>query len=177
MNKTTIFAVAALILVSIAAATAFAVPLGNKLILRNPANNTALIDALKAGNYQAYLRALDDIYQKYRAGITQEKFNELAKQQQEKSQKIASLQDTRTKIDNALETGNFTAWKEAIGSLTGNPNGINTITEENFPKFAEMYQAKKEGNNAEAKRLAEELGIKYWPTPAAKCNFRINHGR
>jgi len=59
----------------------------------------------------------------------------------------------------------YAAWKDAIGSLTGNPNGIGTITEENFPKFAEMYKAKNEGNNAEAKKLADELGIKYWPKP------------
>lgn len=176
MNKTTIFAIAALLLVSIGAATVFAAPLGSKLFARNAVNNTALTDALKSGDYPAYLTALDDMYQKYRAGITEEKFNEIAKREQERSQKLATLGDTRTKINNALENADFDAWKEAIGSITGNPNGIDTITEENFPKFAEMYKAKKEGNNAEAKRLADELGIKYWPSPV-KSHFRNCSGR
>ncbi len=176
MNKTTILAIAALLLISIGTATAFAAPLGIKQHMRNSENNTALTDALKSGDYQAYLRALDDIYQKYRAGITEEKFNEIAKLEQERSQNLASLQNTRTKIENALETGDYNAWKEAIGSLTGNPNGIDKITEDNFPKFAEMYKAKKEGNNAEAKRLADELGIKYWPGPV-KSHFRGCSGR
>lgn len=60
-------------------------------------------------------------------------------------------------MQNALESGNYNAWKEL---MNGRGRITEKITAENFARFAEAYKLAKEGKYEEANKIRQELGLR-----------------
>ncbi len=78
--------------------------------------------------------------------------------------------ETQSQIDAAITSGNYDVWKALMEQ---NPRGAQLttiITEDKFPKYAELYQAEKN-----VKTLSEELGLTGMKMGGG--NFRGGFGR
>ena len=74
-----------------------------------------------------------------------------------KKQKFSpEKQEQRQEVKLAIENNDYEAWQKTKGTCPF----AEKITEENFDKFAEMHNLKKDNKFDEAKIIAEELGIK-----------------
>lgn len=187
MKKEPLFAfgIAALILVLLAASGAFAMPFGNfgkrgmfgnnstmsffgnndTMQLRGFeigifGNNTAIKEAIKNDDYEAYMTALEESWKAYKARITEEKFNELVKHQKQMEETRAAMQEKMGKIQQALENKDYSAWKEAIGDSPHEAKLAEVITEENFNTYVEMQKAMQTHDFEKANQLAQELGLR-----------------
>lgn len=58
-------------------------------------------------------------------------------------------------VHDALEAGDYNAWKEAV---KGRQN-VENFTEDQFNKLREMYQLRQDGKFDEANKIREELGL------------------
>jgi len=186
MKKETMFGfgIAALLLVLLAAAGAFAMPFGNSgkrdMFGNNSTmpvfgnntkmpfggfeigvfgNNDAIKEALKNGDYEAYLTALEESWKAYKAQITEERFNTMVEQSKKRSDEETAMQEAREKIQQVLDNGNYAAWKEAVADSPHEAKLAEKITEENFPTFVEMQKAMQSGDFEKANELAEKLGL------------------
>ncbi|NQU99131.1 MAG: hypothetical protein HQ538_00170, partial [Parcubacteria group bacterium] len=59
----------------------------------------------------------------------------------------------------AIESGDYNAFTEAIKDSPMQDKFGDKITEENFSKFVEMHNLKQDGKYDEAKVIADELGF------------------
>ncbi len=59
-------------------------------------------------------------------------------------------------IDDAIDSGNYSAWFEAI---TSRPKVTDYINEDNFDRYVEMRKLMEEGNVDEANAIRDELGL------------------
>jgi nucleotide-binding universal stress UspA family protein len=157
MRKAPIVGMAAMLLVGLVAAGAFAMPFGGNGWGRF--GNEAVREALEGGDYDAYLSAIDEGWRTYRAGMTEGKFNEMFEHHQEMSEKRAQMQKKRAAVEAAIEAGDYEAWVSAIEGSPGAERLAEVITEDNFGTFAEIHQARQDKDWEKAKELAEELGI------------------
>lgn len=113
-------------------------------------------EALKAGDYQAYLKAFES-----RTPMTEEEFNTQVEMFQNKTEQrteltaeqMAAMQEEREKIEAAMDEG-YDTWKEAVADTPFGEKLTEVITEENFDKFVEMQNSMEH-----AKELQAELGL------------------
>lgn len=68
----------------------------------------------------------------------------------------AEMQIRREQMEQAFQNNDYEAWKNLVVSR---PKMTDSITEENFSKFAEMHNLMEEGKFEEAKAIRDELGI------------------
>ncbi|MFH1432900.1 MAG: hypothetical protein ABIG84_06820 [archaeon] len=152
MKKSLILGMAALLVFGLIAVDAFA--FGGHF-----RGNAAAAEALEANDYQAYLTALDESYQAYRAGVTEEKFNTMAGRHQQMSEKRALMEENRAAVQAAIESGDYEAWLLAIEGNPGAEKLKEVITQDNFATFVELHQAIEDKDFKTAKAISEELGI------------------
>ena len=135
--KNKMLAVLALVVVSTAAvAGAYALGPG----FANEDTRKALSDR----DYEAFIAALPDT----RDVFTKERFEAMAEQ-------FALMES----VKQAIEAGDYQGWLQAQTELEKSRSITAVITEENFPTFAAMHQAMKDGDFETARELAEELGL------------------
>jgi len=121
--------------------------------------NTAVTDALAKGDYQAYMTAIEQQWQTYKATLTQDKFNQMVSSYQSMSQKREQMQATQTAIKQAIKDGSYTEWQTAMSGLTKQPQWVSQINAGNFATYVQMVQARQSGNITETQTLATQLGI------------------
>jgi len=73
-------------------------------------------------------------------------------------EKKAEWQEKMAPMKEAIEAGDYEAWKSAVEDL-GWDSKLDKINEDNFDIFVAMHQAKQEGDFETAKQLREELGF------------------
>ncbi len=100
--------------------------------------NEEMQQALEAGNYEAFVEALPK-------QVSEQQF-----------QRMAERHQNRIAVQQALENQDYEAWVQAIESRT---KIRDMVTEDNFQQFAEMRQAKAQGDLETVQDLAEELGL------------------
>ncbi|MCK5698594.1 MAG: hypothetical protein KAH93_02015 [Candidatus Aenigmarchaeota archaeon] len=155
MKKTAIIGVAALLLLGLIAADAFA--FGGHL-----RGDSAAGDALEAGDYDAYLAALDEGFQTRKGQqMTEEKFGEMAGRYQEMAEKRAVIEERREQLHAAMDEG-YESWRVLVDSMDPQPRFADGITEENFEQFVELRDTMEH-----AQELRDELGF----------GERMGHGR
>ncbi|MFZ2455725.1 MAG: hypothetical protein WAX07_04555 [Candidatus Altiarchaeia archaeon] len=66
----------------------------------------------------------------------------------------AKMNEERALVEAALSSGDYDAWKTAVGKTPRGTQLTSLVTEENFAKYAEM-----EGYMVKARALATELGL------------------
>ena len=73
--------------------------------------------------------------------------------------KMRVMHQDKEKMKEAIKSGDYSAFEEAIKDSPMQDKLGGKITEENFDKFVEMHNLKKEGKYDEAQAIAEELGF------------------
>jgi len=126
-------------------------------------NDTAITDALKNNDYGAYMSALDAQWLAYRSSITQDVFNKMAVDYNNRTSQAQQFQIVNTQIVQAIKDDNYTEWKQAISTLPKAPSFTNKINETNFETYVQLYNAQQSKNWTEVKTLSDELGIKGAP--------------
>lgn len=177
MKKAPLFSISALLLVGLVAAGAFAMPFGGFGKRGMFGSNDAIKEALEAGDYEAYMSALEENWKAYKAELTEERFNEIVERHnqmaenraamqetrehryQEMAEKRVAMQETNEKIQQALENGDYNAWKEAVSTSGRSSRIAEKITEENFDTYVKLHEARQNKDWETAKELAEELGL------------------
>lgn len=139
----------------------------------------AVRSAIESGDYNAFLKARENVSCPMHKDISEEEFLKMQKMHTLKKEgkfeeaealrkelglperdgrggmgKMKSSQE-RQAIYNAMESGDFNAWKEAMGDRPM----AQTMTEENFQKLRQAHEMKKNGNHEGARALMEELGM------------------
>ena len=72
----------------------------------------------------------------------------------------ADIDAHRAKIEQAIQTRDYAPWKAEHDAWMPNDTRLSgKVTAENFDKFAQMYEARKNGDMATAQKLRAELGI------------------
>lgn len=138
MEKKTGLVVIALLIISMAAAGAYAMGFGGK----GPgmfAGNDAATAAIKAGDYNAYTAAVESAT---KAKVpTQEQFNGIV----EKYKQEAPMIEARQTAEQAIQNNDYTAWSGAMNSIIDFQKA--QITQQNFDKIVQMHQ-KTQSNNS-----------------------------
>lgn len=81
-------------------------------------------------------------------GLMQEDINE------EHFNTLVERNEKRKAVRDALDSCDYDGWLEAVLNMERQPPFVDKITEENFPTFCELHQAKKQ-----VRKLSEELGF------------------
>ncbi len=81
-------------------------------------------------------------------------------------EKRAERVQERVAIRAAVESGDYNAWKKAMGDR---PNA-NEVTESEFPKLQEAHRLSLEGKYQEARQLREEIGMKVFGNGQGRHN-------
>ena len=107
--------------------------------------NTDIFQALKDGDYEAFMDAMDE--------DTFNEFRNMEKHFHKPKHRIPK------EILEALDSGDYYTFVETIESFEVVPEAFEIVTEENFDTFVAMHQAMKDGDRETAKALADELGL------------------
>jgi len=153
-KKTMIFFVALLVMGAVVTSV-LAYPFNGKGQTNMPRNNNqALMDAITAGDYNAYITAFDANDQPFMMQkLTEAQFNERVTQYKE-------LQADKTNIQTAVASGDYNAWYNAETDLEKTQSLTNIITKDNFGNYTAMYNAERTGDWQTASTIAQELGIR-----------------
>jgi hypothetical protein len=106
--------------------------------------------ALETGDYDAFVTAAENA-QKERLP-SEDQFNAMV-------ERHAAMQSHREAVEAAINAGDYAAWKEAMENKPKGQAAEDVITEENFPTFVKMHEARQSGDVETADALAKELGI------------------
>jgi len=138
MEKKTGLVVAALLIISMVAAGAYAMGFRGKG-LGIFSGNDAVTAAIKSGDYNAYTAAIESAT---KARVpTQEQFNSLV----EKYKQNAPMIEARQKAQQAIQSNDYAAWSEAMNALIESQKA--QITQQNFDRIVQMHQ-KMQSNNS-----------------------------
>jgi hypothetical protein len=165
MNRKRIFGVLAIFIVvaSIATVSAFQ----GKFSGMDTAGRDNIINAIKAKDFNAWKELMS-------AQLTEENFNKLVEGHAEMSEKRAAISSQRgalnEQIVQAIEKGNYEAWKEAA---VNSPIISKIDNEDKFKILVQLYQARQDGNYTEVKELSEQLGL---PGVSGKYNMSGHFG-
>lgn len=70
--------------------------------------------------------------------------------------KLEEMQEQRQELHDAIESGDYDAWKAIVDSR---PRITDYINEDNFAQFAQMHSLRQEGDFEGAQAIREELGL------------------
>ena len=90
------------------------------------------------------------------AGISEERFEEISTQVQEKQ---AEREDKRADVDAALDAEDYDAFVVAVQDSPRGAHLLESVDEGNFETFLELREAREAGDHDTAKALAAELGL------------------
>lgn len=158
MKKIGIFSVLSLLLVGLIAGTVFAFPIGEGMKegrQRNFIGNEDVNTAIENNDYDAFVKAVEESGNSVLLSeFDEEKFNELVENHNERIEQRALMEETREKIEAALESSDFSDWYAAIQDCSHVEQLTESITEDNFDKYVELHEAKEK-----VRALSEELGL------------------
>jgi hypothetical protein len=168
MKKTTTFVMLAILIASIVGgsvlATSFSYERG-KLANGHAYNATidkddALVTAMEAGDYDAYIAALDSNDRPYMMqNLTEEQFNERFAQFKELAAERNVTMQYQNEIQVALDAKDYSAWYTAETGLEKELSITSKVTEDNFDTYVAMHEAIDSGNYTQAREFAQEIGL------------------
>jgi hypothetical protein len=142
-------------------------------------NDSAIIDAIKNNDYNAYLNALDVKWQAFRSTITPDVFNKMVQNYDNRTTQMQERQAANAQIVQAIKDDSYTEWQQAISALPNAPAFASKINSTNFDIYVQLYNAQQSKNFTEVKTLSSELGINGVPGiwSGASSGALGNHGR
>lgn len=84
-------------------------------------------------------------------------------------------QERHAAMEQAFESRNYQAWKEARGDRRGRVDAV--VNEQNFARFVEAHEFAEEGNLDEARKIREELGLGLRDGDGQRAYHRQGSGR
>ena len=153
MEKKAVLILMGLLVISIVAASAYAMGFGSRG-MNGLQDNEELKSAIEAGGYTAYKTAVESGIRK-KVQLTEEQFNKLA----EKYRQEAPMIEVRQKISKAIKDKDYSAWADAANSLIELKKA--QINQENFDKIVQMHQ-KMQGNNSTMMHFARFKKGHFW---------------
>jgi len=126
-------------------------------------SDNATANAIKNNDYNAYMNALDAKWQAYRSSITQDVFNKMVQDHNNRTAQMQQRQATNAQIAQAIKDDSYTEWQQAISTLPKAPAFTSKITASNFDTYVQLYNAQQSKNWTEVKTLSDSLGIKGAP--------------
>ena len=135
-------------------------------------NDTAVHQALQTGDYQGYLNAIEANWQKYKAGITQDKFNTMSEKYNNMTANKAAMQKTQDAITKSIQDNSYQEWSSAIATLPKKPAFTDNITADNFATYVQLYNAQQNKDWTTVQTLTKQLGINYPMMHGAKGNWQ-----
>ena len=136
MEKKTGLAIAALLIISIVAAGAYAIGFGGKGMF---AGNDKVKAAIESGDYSAYTTAAESASKAKE--LTLEQFNNLV----QKYKAEAPMIQARKNAEQAIKNSDYTAWSGAMNSLIEYQKA--RITQQNFDSIVKMHQQMQSNNS------------------------------
>jgi hypothetical protein len=122
--------------------------------------NTALTAALQAGDYDAYIAALNESDRPFMMqNLTEEQFNERIAQFKELETERNVTMQYQTEIQGAIQANDYNAWYTAETGLEKELSITSKVTADNFDIYVAMHEAIDSGNYTQARELAQEIGI------------------
>lgn len=117
--------------------------------------------ALEAKDYGAWLEAIKTAERKpvYADAITEDDFDTLVKIHDARVEARAERQEMHELIDDALESGDYSTWKNLVEDLQRVPPHFEDITADNFDSYVELHEAMQTGDYETVKEIREELGF------------------
>ena len=115
-------------------------------------------ESLSTGDYSLWQSAWNKFADlaKRIAGISEERFDEISTQVQERKE---GREDRREAVDAALEAEDYDAFVDAVGDSERGAHLLESVNEGNFDTFLALREAREAGDHETAKELAEELGL------------------
>ena len=107
--------------------------------------NTEVFQALKDGDYEAFMDAMDE-----------DTFNEFRKVEKQFHKPRHRL---NPEILEALDSEDYDTFVETLEGLEKIPKIFDGVTEENFDTYVALHQAMQDHDRETAKALADELGL------------------
>lgn len=107
--------------------------------------NTDIFQALKDGDYEAFMDAMDE--------DTFNEFRQIEKRHHKPRHRMPK------DVLEALDAEDYDSFVEAVESLEHVPKCLEIVTEETFDTFVDMHQAIQDKDFETAKELADELGL------------------
>jgi len=173
MKKMTVFVTLAILIASIVVGSVLATSFDygrQKTVDANTVNgsitdalgvkNNALFSALQAGDYNAYMAALNASDRHFMMqNLTEAQFNERATQFKELESERNVTMQYQTEIQDAIQAKDYTAWYTAETGLEKEFSITSRVTADNFDTYVAMHEAIDSGNYTQAKALAQEIGI------------------
>jgi hypothetical protein len=161
MKITTVFGLIGLMLVGIVAAAAGTSAFGMGF-WQSTDDKQAIQTAIANNDYATWKDLMEQ-------QLTQDNFNQLV----QRHQQMSDRQQTQMDIRNAIETSDYEAYVAAVEKIaTTEP-----ISEVDFNKLVEIYNAQKSGDYATAKQLRQELGVNITGMPMDFGEFGRGFGR
>lgn len=145
MKKSIMFGTMALVLIGLVASGAFASPLGD-YGKRMAHGSEAIKDALKDGDYDAYLNALEETD---RGPMDEETFDE-------RSARFQEMEEKRAEVTAAIESGDYETWLSVIEGSPMKDRLTDVITEDNFDTFVELHEANTDGDYETSKNVTND---------------------
>jgi hypothetical protein len=138
MKKTTVTLIAIMLLGILTVSAFGGFGFGNKEEINN---------ALENNDFDAWKTAMTQ-------QLTEENFNKMV----ERHQKRAEFREHKEEIHAAIEAGDYETWSSLIEE-TPMADKFDVITAENFDLFAEMHNARLDGDHETAQEIADSLGL------------------
>jgi hypothetical protein len=104
--------------------------------------------ALENNDYDAFIDAMVGIDPDVEEKVTLERF-----------QKMISRHQTRMAIDEAVNSGDYNAWLEAVADLPHGQDMAQIVTADEFDLLIQMHEARQSGDHETAKEIREEIGL------------------
>jgi len=178
MNKIMAFAIISVALIAtISAVSAF--PFG----WPNVDKRDAINHAIGSKDYIAWKEIMQN-------ELTEEKFNAIIERHEKFSGRMAGKEISMKRqkecfflscgkeeikpLLDTIESGDYDAWKSAFDILEKPLKAAETVTEENFKRFAEMVKAMQNGDFETANSISEELGLSH---TSMKMRSNIRFGK
>jgi len=156
-TTTTVFSLAiASVLSTMSVVSAYQNSEGKRVKYTTQAQAEEIHEALYNEDYEAWLELIEN--NKKLSKMTEAEFLEYAEKELKKVEEMEArreeLEEKREALEEALENLDYEVWYEIMKENERNEELLEIISEDNFVRFVEMHDLKKE-----ARELAKELGI------------------
>jgi len=140
-------------------------------------NDSAITTALQNNDYSTYMSALDAKWQAYKSSITQDVFNKMVQDYNNRTSQMQQRQAANAKIAQAIKDDSYTEWQQAISALPKAPSFASKINATNFDTYVQLYNAQQSKDWTTVKTLSTQLGITGAPAVFGPTGMGRGNGR
>jgi len=111
-------------------------------------STSKITESIQNNDYESFIEVLSRLDADAADNMTEDIFNEIVENYNE-----------RDNIQHTIDNLDYAAWVELMSQTPGGESLTELISEEEFELYAEMMQAKQDGDYRTAKEIAHEIGL------------------